>query len=117
MSNDTSFLTKTKEERKSISDHLLNNYPNMVPIHISRKFNYEKKIKKNKFLTPRNMTLNNFILIIRQKIIIDQYKSLCICHKDKLLNINDTLGFLFDNYKNKTDNILYLFYITETSFG
>lgn len=102
----------------SQSEKLIEKYPNKIPI-IVRKYDKEKNlpsINKSKYIVPKEMNFTNFIYIIRKRINLSSEKAIFITINDKLCPSNDTIGEIYDNYKND-DGFLYMNYSSENTFG
>tara|TARA_B100000902_G_C27119105_1_gene817696 strand:- start:258 stop:578 length:321 start_codon:yes stop_codon:yes gene_type:complete len=102
----------------SQSEKLIEKYPNKIPI-IVRKYDKEKNlpsINKSKYIVPKEMNFTNFIYIIRKRINLSSEKAIFITINDKLCPSNDTIGEIYDNYKNE-DGFLYMNYSSENTFG
>jgi hypothetical protein len=111
--------------RKKI-EILLRKYPDRVPIIISSK---SIKHNVNRFITPLNMTISEFIVILRQKIQIVPSDAIYIFIKQKSKNTDNntintdimvqpsaTIGTLYDMYKD--DNmVLNILFEKEAVFG
>jgi GABA(A) receptor-associated protein len=102
----------------SQSKKLIEKYPNKIPI-IVKKYDKEKNlpnINKSKYIVPKEMNFTNFIYIIRKRINLSSEKAIFITINDKLCPSNDTIGEIYDNYKND-DGFLYMNYSSENTFG
>ena len=58
---------KTIEELQDESKRILEKYPDKIPIIISTKDD-NITVDKNKYIVPRNITMGQFIYIVRKKI-------------------------------------------------
>jgi GABA(A) receptor-associated protein len=113
--------TLTHFSKKKIEE-LINKHPNRIPIVISSKSFKEHNV--NRFIVPIDMTVNQFMLILRNKTKIISTEAIFIFVKDyKKGNKNDiiapvseTIGSLYDKYKDDK-LILNLFYEKEAVFG
>ena len=60
------------DQRKTESHKILTKYPDKIPIIVTKSNNTEAKklpsIDKNKFLSPEDITLSQFIYVIRKRI-------------------------------------------------
>lgn len=108
---------KRKEESKRIKDK----YPDKVPIILEKS---EKStlpmLDKQKFLLQRDLTIGQFIYIIRQKINLSSKEAIFIfidsSHGKSIPTISKTLGETYDKYSDM-DGFLYLSYNAEETFG
>ena len=69
--------SKTENERLTESSKIIEKYPNRIPIIIEKdKKSKIKDIDKNKFLVPNDMTLGQFMYVIRKRIKLDSSQAL-----------------------------------------
>ena len=111
-------LNKKNNFKKSVDDILLK-YPDRKPIFVYRSKTDKvlPLITKNKFLVPNNMTLGQFLVIIRNKIDIDAKISIFLFVNDRNLPCySNTIENIYDEFKNK-DNMLVITYSGENTFG
>ena len=92
-------------------------YPERVPIIVKKaEGSTLKDIDKNKYLAPVDMTLSQFIVIIRKRIKIEADKAIFIFIENILPPLTSTMAYLYDNMKNE-DGFLYIYYNGESTFG
>ena len=105
-------LVKMTESQK-----ILQKYPDKVPIIINKqKGSLLKKITKNKFLVPKDISMSQFVYIIRKRIQLKEHEALFIMINNSLMPSSMTMGDIYNKYKNK-DGYLYAIYNTENTFG
>jgi GABA(A) receptor-associated protein len=106
------------EKRLSESSRILNKYDNKVPIIITKyKTCKLPNIDKNKYLTPNELTLGQFLNIIRKRIELPPSQSIFIYVNDNIMApTSATMSSLYNTYKDK-DGFLYLSYCGENTFG
>ena len=112
------FKTNFNEEsRCHESNKILLKYPTRIPIIVEKQDGcILTNIKKNKYLVSKDMTMNQFIFIIRKKIDLDPSQSLFIMINNQLSPNNLSLGDIYENQKDK-DGFLYITYTSENTFG
>ena len=123
------------EERKKQSDKILNLYQDKCPIYLSFDSNIklninnkDNKLNINKYIVTTDLTLGQFLTIVRKKInfssiesldaltlFIEEYKN------DKLKSsilapTSSTIGELYHKNKDE-DGFLYLKVVKENAFG
>lgn len=108
------------EKRIVESKRIKIKYPDKIPV-IIEKNNTEKDIPdidKNKYLVPLDLTLGQFIFIIRKRIKLNSSKGLFLFISDKKILAPTTKSFndLYTNHLDK-DGYLYLTYSSENTFG
>ena len=109
--------SKTENERLTESSKIIEKYPNRIPIIIEKdKKSKIKDIDKNKFLVPNDMTLGQFIYVVRKRIKLDPTEALFFFVNNILCNNTQTLGEIYKTYKDK-DGFLYIKYTSENTFG
>jgi hypothetical protein len=100
--------------------NLLTKYPDRVPIVLSSK----TYIKGNplRFIVPLNLTVTQFMVLLRTKIELKQEEAIFIFVKDIqtgqdiMVQSSVTMESLYSQYKDK-DNLLNLFFEKEAVFG
>lgn len=108
------------EKRCNESQRLRIKYTNSVPIIIQSS---DLIIKKNKFLTVMTNTTSSVIYNIRKQLELSPEKAIFIFCDDKLLNLTQTIGEIYENYlhnnKIKSDGDLFLYFELkeESTFG
>ena len=106
------------ESRKEESYRILYKYPNRVPV-ICEKYgnnNNIPDIDKKKFLAPRDLTLGQFIFVVRKRIKLTPEKAIFLFINNKLLPNTDLIGSLYDEYKTEC-GYLHIQYSGENTFG
>ena len=118
----TDFKYKTNfnlEQRKEEADRILRNYKNRIPIICESAPNSNiPPLKKVKYLVPSDMTLSQFQFIIRKTIDLNQDSAIYLfAGKNKTLAGDKTMMDIYNIYKDKQDNFLYLHYTSELTWG
>ena len=104
--------SRTKESQK-----ILLKYPTRIPIIVEKSNNcLLNDIDKKKYLVPKDMTMSQFIFVIRKRIQLEPSQSLFIMVDHRLVRSNDHLGDIYDDRKNE-DGFLYVTYSSENTFG
>jgi GABA(A) receptor-associated protein len=113
-------------ERLSYSKKLTENYPDCVPILLSKRQDDKilQDIDKNKYLIPKNLNLTDFLCIIRRKINLTEHQAIFVfivvfnatSNSSFLIPYNLTFGELYSQHMSD-DNFLYMVYTTENTFG
>ena len=107
------------KERKEESKRVLNKYPDRIPV-ICQKRNVNDDtplIKKTKFLVPRELTVAQFMSVVRKKINLSEEKALFFyVNKFSIPNASEEIQNIY--YKEKDeDQFLYFTYCAENTFG
>ena len=71
---------------------------------------------KEKFLTPHDLTLGQFLFVIRKRINVDESQSLFVfANESVMVPTSATLGQIYNDHKDE-DGFLYLTYCSENVF-
>ena len=104
------------EKRKEDSDRILAKYPNRIPV-IVEKFGIEvPDIDRKKYLVPDDLTMSNFMYVIRKRLKLKAEKALYLFVNNKILAGMENIGTVYDKYKDE-DGFLYIKYSGESTFG
>ena len=102
--------SKSENERITESSKIIERYPDRIPIIVEKDKKCKiKDIDKNKFLVPNDMTLGQFMYVIRKRIKLDSTEALFFFVNNVLCNNTQTLGEIYKKYKDK-DGFLYILY-------
>jgi GABA(A) receptor-associated protein len=117
----SSFIFKKKftlEKRKEESAKIREKYSDKIPIIVEKsKKTKLPSINKCKFLVPENMTLGQFLHVLRRRIQLDEKEAIFIFTGDNVLPpTSAVVSELYEQYKNE-DGFLYMTYCNENVFG
>lgn len=105
------------ESRKTESARILDKYPDRIPIIVEKEAKSDvTDIDKKKYLVPKDLTMGQFIFVIRKRIRLPPEKAI-------YMFINNTLppsaAFMSSLYQehHDDDGFLYLTYSGENYFG
>lgn len=105
------------EQRKEESYSMLIKYPDRIPI-ICNKY-YDSKMNdmdKKKFLVPINLSIAEFIFVIRKRLRISYEQSIYFIINDFIPSNNEIMYNLYKKFSDE-DGFLYVFYTNENTFG
>ena len=108
----------TFEQRLKESTRIVERYPDKVPI-ICEKYKRDKSlytIDKNKFLAGGDLTMGQFIYVIRKRIKMKPEEGLYLFIDNTLLPNTELLSNIYKKYKH-TDGFLYILFSLENTFG
>jgi len=108
----------TSEERNIESNKILLKYPDRRPV-ICEKLKNQKdlpEIDKKKYLVPFDLTVGQFIYVIRKRIKIKAEDSIFLFINGQIVTGSSMMGVLYENYKDM-DGFLYINYAKENTFG
>ena len=109
----------TFEQRKQESTKIIAKYEDRIPIIVFKdpKCKNLEEINKNKFLAPTDLTLGQFLCVIRKRINLDEAQALFVfVEESTLAPTSQTIGNLYENHKDE-DGFLYMLYCSENVFG
>lgn len=113
------FNKTNKDNLKNSVDKILIRYPNKVPVYVKKSKNDKnlKDIEKNKFIVPNDITVGQFLTIIRKRINLNHEMALFIFINDTILPLqSETMKNLYYEHRNE-DGLLELQYCGENTFG
>jgi GABA(A) receptor-associated protein len=105
------------DKRKQESTDIINKYTGRKPIIVQK---YEKSdmqdIDKCKFLVPDELSMTQFMFIIRKRIKLESSQSLFLTINGSLVPSNRCISELYEELKDE-DGFLYVTYTNENTFG
>lgn len=105
------------EERFAKANMLIKKYPGRIPIICEKtQGKSNPDIEKNKYLVPTNITLGQFITIVRQRTKIKQYEAIFLFVNNCIIPSSELIGNIYEIHKDP-DNFLYITYSMENTFG
>ena len=111
-------LNKTLQERLDYSAKLIYKYNDRIPVIIEKTENIN--LENYKYLIPKNLSVNEFMCIIRTKINITDKQAIFTFVKSvngyTLVPMNETINNIYDIHKSE-DNFLYIKFGIENTFG
>ena len=116
----TDFKNKySLEHRKAESNRIINKYPDRIPIicQKSKSANITCPIiDKQKYLVPGDLTIGQYIYIIRKRLQITSEKALYIFVNGTIPNVGKLIANTYQEHKD-VDGFLYIYYNFENTFG
>ena len=105
-------------ERKLIeTNRIREKYPDRIPVIVEKAKGCNlNDIDKKKYLVPCDLTIGQFISIIRQRIRLSPDKAIFIFINNILPSTSDTMGRRYHEMKHG-DGFLYIYYNGESVFG
>jgi GABA(A) receptor-associated protein len=110
--------THNFEERKSESDKIIAKYPDKIPVIVERSGGCSNvsEIDKNKFLVPGDLTVGQFVFIIRKRIKLNQEQALFIFINNQLPPNSSLISSIYRAHKSDC-GFLFIHYSGESTFG
>lgn len=106
------------EKRKAEAKRILLKYPNRIPV-ISEKLPGSNiaDIDKKKYLVPADLTVGQFIYVIRKRIELAQEEAIYVfVGKNHQVKTADLMSEIYKQYADE-DGFLYIMYAAENMFG
>ena len=105
------------EKRKAEAERIRAKYPDRVPVIVSKAPNSDiADIDKKKFLTPGDLTVGQFIYVIRKRIKLEPDQALFIFVNGTLPSTSSTMNEIYEEHKG-SDLFLRLVFSGESTFG
>ena len=106
-------------KRLNEANRVLEKYPDRIPIIVERNtktYNSLPVVDKKKFLVPNDLTVGQFVYVIRKRINLSPEKAIFLMVDNKLPQTSMLISELYGDYKHE-DNFLYITYSSENVFG
>ena len=106
------------DTRKAESEKIKEKYPNRFPIIVHKhKKSTLPDIEKSKFLVPAELSLGQFMYIVRRRIKLDEKDSLFLFLNNTVMGASsDSISNIYEEHKDE-DGFLYITYCNENVFG
>lgn len=106
------------EKRKEESCRICKKHSDRVPIVVCRNIKDDNiaEIDKQKFLVPKDMTIGQFVYVIRKRINLKSEQALFVLINNSLQPSNKLLEEIYKDCKDD-DGFLYVIYSSENTFG
>jgi len=114
----SSFKKKfTFAERTNEVKRIREKYPDRIPIYVEKLNNSKApSIDKNKYLVPYDITVGQFMYVIRKRMSLPSEQALYLFIKDSIPASSSFMINIYECYKDN-DGYLYVFYSSENTFG
>jgi GABA(A) receptor-associated protein len=108
----------TFEERYSESKRVLEKHVYRIPIICEKATNKNNlpSLDKSKYLVPMDLTIGQFIYIIRSRMKFPPEEAIFLLISQNIFSSSTLMGTLYDLYKDP-DGFLYVQYCKENTFG
>lgn len=105
------------EKRSQESKTIKEKYPDRIPIIVQKNKSCDlPEVNKCKYLVPKDMTMGQFLYVIRKRIKLESSKALFIMVDGGLVTGSRNISIIYDDHKDE-DGFLYVVYTTENTFG
>ncbi|MCJ7637302.1 MAG: hypothetical protein MUO21_07415 [Nitrososphaeraceae archaeon] len=106
------------EKRKAESERINEKYPDKIPLILERSdASHLPKIEKTKYLMQKDVTIGQFMFIVRKQIKINETESIFLLVNNHLVPATGaTMGEVYEKHADK-DGFLYITYSSQQTFG
>lgn len=115
--------SKITESKKSLEEanRIIAKYPGRIPVFVDSsenqvKIGVIKPLDKNKFLVPRELSMGQFMTVVRKRMKLEPAFALFSYVDNCLIPTSALMGTVYDDHKDDT-NFLTIVVCTESTFG
>lgn len=111
--------TNSLVKRATESDHIRRKYPERVPVVVEKAATAAATvpdIDKKKYLVPQDLTVGQFIYVVRKRIKLRPEDAIFVFVKNVLPPTSALMSQIYEDYKDE-DEFLYVTYSGEQTFG
>ena len=110
--------THTFEKRCEESARIRKKYPTRIPVIVEKDLREKSlpQISRKKYLVPQDLSVGEFMFVIRKRIKLAPEKSIYLFIDGSLQNTSANLCQVYEEHKDK-DGFLYILYYGESTFG
>ncbi|KAK8667946.1 hypothetical protein V6N13_105419 [Hibiscus sabdariffa] len=110
-------LEHSLERRQSEAARIREKYPDRIPVIVERAEKSDvPEIDKKKYLVPADLTVGQFVYVVRKRIKLSPEKAIFIFVKNILPPTAAMLSSIYEENKDE-DGFLYMTYSGENTFG
>jgi GABA(A) receptor-associated protein len=104
---------RTPQQKRDDVLRLLKRYPDKIPVYVEG-----ENISQNKFLVPYDITVAQFLYMLREKVLLTPNESIFVFFgtRKQIMPSNMIIREIYDILKDD-DDMLYAFYAKENVFG
>jgi GABA(A) receptor-associated protein len=105
------------EQRKLEASRILLKYPERIPCIVEKNKKSDiQDVDKNKYLVPQDLTMGQFLYVIRKRIHLAPEKAVFILVNDLMPPSSSLISQVYNEHKDE-DGFLYIVYSSENTFG
>jgi len=107
------------KDRLDEAIRVLTKYPDRIPIICERSLTAARDcpiIDKRKYLVPYDLTMGQFLYVIRKRLYLPPEKALFLFVKNTIPATSSLMNDVYQRYKDE-DGYLYIIYTQENTFG
>ena len=112
-------LFTEKQKNTKEADRIMNKYPDRIPIIVSRniKSRNTPELDKYKYLVPMDLTIGQFMYVIRKRLQLDPGKALFIFINQTIACNSTIVSQAYNESRDPHDGFLHVVYSCENTFG
>ncbi|GAB2298896.1 Autophagy- protein 8C [Dionaea muscipula] len=105
------------EKRRNEASRIREKYPDRVPVIVERAKRTDVPIiDKNKYLVPADLTVGQFVYVVRKRVKLGAEKAIFVFVKNTLPPTGALMSAVYNENKDE-DGFLYMTYSGENTFG
>jgi GABA(A) receptor-associated protein len=105
------------EKRKKEAERIRQKYPDRIPVICEKAPKSDiPDIDKKKYLVPNDLTVGQFVYVVRKRIKLEPEKAIFIFVNNSLPSTASLMSQIYDEHKDE-DGFLYVTYSGENTFG
>jgi len=105
------------KERQAESNRIRNKFPDRIPIVVEKSETSDvPDIDKSKYLVPQDLTMGQFLYVIRKRIKLAPEKAIFLFINNSLPPTSASVSAIYEKHKD-VDGFLYVIYSGENTFG
>lgn len=105
------------DKRKKEADRIIKKYPERIPVICEKAQQSDiSDIDKKKYLVPSDLTVGQFVYVIRKRIKLEPEKAIFIFVNNTLPSTAALMSQIYKDHKDE-DGFLYVTYSGENTFG
>lgn len=108
--------THSFEQRSKEARRMRERYPDRIPVIVESVDSALPELDKKKYLVPNDLTMGQFIYIIRKRIRLSPEKALFMHVNDQMCPTSALMGSIYSEHAEK-DYFLYTTVCSESTFG
>ena len=109
------FKKKKLENRLKLYYNIFVKYPDRIPMIVDTK--KELILDKNKYIVPKELTIGQFIYMLRKRINMNENNNIYMLCNNQLLVSSHTVAQVYSTNKDDKDGFLYIVIAVENTFG
>ena len=105
------------DKRKAESERIRKKYQDRIPLIVEKAEHSDIAIiDKKKYLVPQDLTIGQFIFVIRKRLKLEPEKSIFLFIGNTIPPMSALISEIYNQHKN-LDGFLYVTYSSESAFG